>query len=79
MLKIKDLIEKNRSKTVFLEHEVKGLLKEMGFSVPKGIFVDKDMVDHIPAIINIQYPLVAKVSSSKIVSKDPEKTRNEIN
>jgi acyl-CoA synthetase (NDP forming) len=69
MLKIKNFIEKNRGKTSFLEHEVKRLLKEMGFSVPKGIFVDKDMVDRIPAIIDILYPLVAKVSSSKIVSK----------
>lgn len=67
MQKIKDFISKG--KTVFLEHEVKGLLREIGFSVPKGIFVDKDMADHIPAMINIPYPLVAKVSSSKIVSK----------
>jgi acyl-CoA synthetase (NDP forming) len=69
MLNIKNFIEKNRGKTSFLEHEVKRLLKEIGFSVPKGIFVDKDMVDRIPAIIDILYPLVAKVSSSKIVSK----------
>ncbi|MEW6162176.1 MAG: acetate--CoA ligase family protein [Nitrospirota bacterium] len=69
MQKLKDFIEKNKGKKVFLEHEVKGLLKEIGFSVPKGIFVDKDTVDHIPAIINIPYPLVAKVSSTKIVSK----------
>lgn len=69
MLNLKEFIEKNPGKTTFLEHEVKGLLKEMGFSVPKGIFVDKDMAGHIPAIINIPYPLVAKVSSSKIVSK----------
>lgn len=69
MLNLKEFIEKNPGKTTFLEHEVKGLLKEMGFSVPKGIFVDKDMARHIPAIINIPYPLVAKVSSSKIVSK----------
>jgi len=69
MLAIKNFIKKNRGKTFFLEHEVKGLLKEIGFSVPEGIFVDKDMVGHMPAVINIPYPLVAKVSSSKIVSK----------
>jgi acyl-CoA synthetase (NDP forming) len=69
MLNIKDFIEENKGKTVFLEHEVKGLLKEMGFSVPKGIFVNKERADQIPAIIDISYPLVAKVFSSKIVSK----------
>ena len=69
MLKIKDFVEKNRGKTVFLEHEVKALLKEMGFSVPKGIFVNKEMFNRISEIVDISYPLVAKVSSSKIVSK----------
>jgi acyl-CoA synthetase (NDP forming) len=69
MLNIKDLIKKNKGKTVIPEHEVKGLLKEMGFPVPKGIFVSKGMTDHIPAIVDLSYPLVAKVSSSKIVSK----------
>lgn len=62
-------MKKNKGKTFFLEHEVKGFLKELGFSIPKGIFVNKEMVDHIPEILNIPYPLVAKVSSSKIVSK----------
>lgn len=69
MMKIKELIKKNIVKTVLLEHEVKALLKEMGFPVPKGIFVDKEMVEQIPAIVDISYPVVAKVSSSKIVSK----------
>lgn len=69
MLKIKLLIEKHKGKTAFLEHEVKGLLKEMGLSVPKGIFVNKEMPDYIPAIVDISYPLVAKVSSAKIISK----------
>jgi len=69
MMKIKELIKKNIGKTALLEHEVKALLKEMGFPVPKGIFVDKVMVEQIPAIVDISYPVVAKVSSSKIVSK----------
>jgi acyl-CoA synthetase (NDP forming) len=68
-MKIKDLIEKHKGKTAPLEHEVKRLLKESGFSVPKGIFVDREMVERVPEIIDISYPLVAKVSSSKIVSK----------
>ncbi len=69
MMKIKELIKKNIGKTALLEHEVKALLKEMGFPVPKGIFVDKELVEQIPAIVDISYPVVAKVSSSKIVSK----------
>ncbi len=69
MMKIKELIKKNIGKTALLEHEVKALLKEMGFPVPKGIFVDKEMVEQIPAIVDILYPVVAKVSLSKIVSK----------
>lgn len=69
MLKLKEFIEKYKGKTVFSEHEVKGLLKEMGVPVPKGIFVSKEMADHIPAVVDIPYPLVAKISSSKIVSK----------
>jgi acyl-CoA synthetase (NDP forming) len=68
-MKIKDLIEKHKGKTAPLEHEVKWFLKENGFSVPKGIFVDRGMVERASEIIDISYPLVAKVSSSKIVSK----------
>jgi len=68
-VKIKELIKKNIGKTALLEHEVKALLKEMGFPVPKGIFVDKEMVEQIPMIVDISYPVVAKVSSSRIVSK----------
>jgi acyl-CoA synthetase (NDP forming) len=69
MFKIKDLIGKIKGKTVFLEHEVKGLLKEIGFPVPKGLFMNKEMFDRISEIVDISYPLVAKVCSSKIVSK----------
>jgi acyl-CoA synthetase (NDP forming) len=69
MLKIEDFLKNHKGKTVIPEHEVKTLLKDMGFPVPKGIFVSKEMAGHIPAIVDISYPLVAKVSSSKIVSK----------
>lgn len=69
MQKLKDFLKRSRRKTTFLEHEVKGFLKESGFPVPKGIFMDKTMVERVPGIIDISYPLVAKVSSSKIVSK----------
>jgi len=43
------------------------------FFLPKGIFVDKKKVEQIPAIIDISYQLVAKVSSPKIVSKSDVK------
>jgi acyl-CoA synthetase (NDP forming) len=69
MNKLKEFLEKSKGKKTFLEHEAKGLLKESGFPVPKGIFVDRDMVDRIPEITDISYPIVAKVSSSKIISK----------
>jgi acetyl-CoA synthetase (ADP-forming) len=69
MNKLKEFLEKSKGKKTFLEHEAKGLLKESGFPVPKGIFVDKDMVDHLPEITDISFPFVAKVSSSKITSK----------
>lgn len=69
MNKLKEFIEKTKGRKTLLEHEVKELLKESGFTVPKGIFVDIVKVDQIPEIMNISYPVVAKVSSSKIVSK----------
>jgi acetyl-CoA synthetase (ADP-forming) len=68
------LIEKNRDRTAFLEHEVKGLLKEMGMPVPNGVFIGKEEIaagPH-PAVSSLQtlsYPLIAKVSSAKITSK----------
>jgi acyl-CoA synthetase (NDP forming) len=60
-------VEKNRGRKVFLEHEVKGLLREIGLPVPNGIFVGRDGV--LPDSLQLGYPLVAKVSSQKIVSK----------
>lgn len=72
---LKEFIEKNRGKKAFLEHEVKGLFKNMGFSVPDGIFIPKDT--HISAfslqLSALSYPLVAKVSSSMIISKSDVK------
>ncbi|HWP48007.1 MAG TPA: acetate--CoA ligase family protein [Candidatus Limnocylindrales bacterium] len=54
---------------VFLEHEVKRLLKEAGISVPKGLFVSKEKAEQLSTIVDLSYPLVAKVSSTKISSK----------
>lgn len=64
---IADFIQKNPGRKVFLEHEVKGLLGEMGLPSPKGIFIGKEWP--WPVTVQLRYPLVAKVSSQKIVSK----------
>ena len=61
-----DFVEKNRGKITFLEHEVKGLLKNLGLPVPTGIFVKKEDVSPVH---RLPYPLVAKISSGKITSK----------
>jgi len=64
---IRALREKNKGRTVFLEHEVKGVLREMGLPVPKGKFLR--LGEEVPAQLDLTFPLVAKVSSSKIISK----------
>lgn len=64
---IKNLLGKYRDKTTLLEHEVKGFLKESGLPVPTGMFISK--TEGIPPLIDLTYPLVVKVSSSKITSK----------
>lgn len=64
---IRDFREKTRGRAVLLEHEVKEVLREMGLSVPRGRFFRVD--EGIPDLIDLTYPLVAKVSSSKIISK----------
>lgn len=71
---LEDLIEKNRGRTVFLEHEVKGLLKGMGVPVPEGVFLGRDEIAAGPhaalsSLKTLSYPLIAKVSSSEITSK----------
>lgn len=66
---LRTFVETNKGKTAFLEHEVKNLLKEIGLPVPNGMFISKDMADRLPPALDIAYPAVAKVSSSKIVSK----------
>jgi len=63
---LKDLLEKYRDKTTSLEHEVKGFLREIGLQTPEGIFIKEG--DRIP-LLKLAYPLVAKVSSSRIISK----------
>lgn len=68
---IRNFIEKNRGGNA-LEPKVKELLKGLGLSVPKGIFVpDKALIsDFNSQLSTLSFPLVAKVSSSKIISKN---------
>lgn len=68
---VRDFIEKNKGRRGFLEHEVKGLLQEVGIPVPKGISFSKDKA--VPLELGFYYPVVAKVFSSKIVSKSDVK------
>ncbi len=65
-----DFLEKNIHRHTFLEHEIKGLFKKMGFSVPRSIFIPKE--GEFPPI-DLKYPLVAKVSSTLITSKSDVK------
>ncbi|MBI4824127.1 MAG: acetate--CoA ligase family protein [Nitrospirae bacterium] len=64
-LKVREFLERHEG-SVLLEHELKGLLKDIGLPVPKGIFIGKN--GHIPKL-SLSYPLVAKVTSSSIISK----------
>ena len=72
---LKEFIEKNTGRKAFLEHEVKWLLKSMGFSVPNGIFLPKGttLSAFSLQLSALSYPLVAKVSSSRITSKSDVK------
>lgn len=64
---LSNFMNKNRGRTTFLEHEVKGVFNEMGFAVPKGRFFATGEVILPPT--DLTFPLVAKVSSLKISSK----------
>jgi len=72
---IRDFFEKNKGKKTFLEHEVKGLLKNIGLSVPRGVFIPKEtQLSALGSQLSaLSYPLAAKVSSSKITSKTDAK------
>jgi len=64
---LSSLVGRNRGRTHFLEHEAKGLFRDMGFNVPKGRFIARG--EAILPLMDIKFPLVAKVSSSKVTSK----------
>ena len=62
--RLRDLAQQ---RTTILEHEAKDILREAGFSVPRGQFIRKG--ETLPQTLGLKYPLVAKVSSEKITSK----------
>ncbi len=78
MKELRGLVERYGGRGVLLEHEVKGILRELGLQVPKGVFVGKEqglaapITQGLVAPITqglVAPPLVAKVSSTKIISK----------
>lgn len=72
---IRAFFEKNKGKRTFLEHEVKGLLKNIGLPVPRGVFIPKETpLSALGSQLSaLSYPMAAKVSSSKITSKTDAK------
>jgi len=65
--KIEEFLQSQSDRKVFYEHEVKGILRELGMAVPKGIFIRSGK--SIPADSGLSFPLVAKVVSSRITAK----------
>lgn len=67
--RLKNFLATKEGHKGFLEHEVKGFLRELGIPVPRGVFIAKG--ERIPSRLelDIPYPLVAKVASARIVSK----------
>jgi succinyl-CoA synthetase beta subunit len=66
---LKEFLGKNKGEKVLVEYKVKALLKELGLPIPKGIVMPRDQAAGMPDLSALTYPLVAKISSSKIVSK----------
>ena len=64
---VKRLLERYTGRHALLEHEVKGILREMGLSVPLGVFIGRGEPLVPPS--GLSYPLVAKVSAAGISSK----------
>jgi len=66
---IEKFINNKKGMRSFSEYELKGLLKSLGFSIPKGIFISKKDINQIPFPLPLDYPLAAKISSPEISSK----------
>ncbi|MCC6346672.1 MAG: acetate--CoA ligase family protein, partial [Nitrospirales bacterium] len=63
----KRLLEQYAGRHALLEHEVKGILREMGLPVPRGTFIGRG--EPVVPPPDISYPLAAKVSAIDISSK----------
>jgi succinyl-CoA synthetase beta subunit len=66
---LKGFLEKNKGEEVLVEYKVKALLKELGLPVPKGLLVPRGQAARMLDLSDLTYPIVAKVSSTKIASK----------
>lgn len=51
----------------FMEHEVKGLLEELGLATPRRLLVP--LGEALPGKLDLPFPLVAKVASTRIAGK----------
>jgi succinyl-CoA synthetase beta subunit len=64
---IEDLVKRQGGRKVLLEHEVKGLLRDVGLPVPNGRFVRRG--ESLMPLHGLSFPLAAKVSLFRITSK----------
>lgn len=62
-----EFLRERTGRTAFNEHEAKTLLRAMGLEVPRGALVGMD--GSIPPDPGLSFPLIAKVSSSRISGK----------
>ncbi|MFN3479761.1 MAG: acetate--CoA ligase family protein [Thermodesulfovibrionales bacterium] len=64
-------IENKEGRDSLLEHEIKAVLREKGFSIPDGFYADRgsSLSEIIEKASLLTYPLVAKVSSVRRASK----------
>ncbi|ABK99205.1 acetate--CoA ligase family protein [Pelobacter propionicus] len=65
--RIDEFLRARSDRDPFREHEVKELLRGLGLSVPKGMFISRGT--KILSVAGLSFPLVAKVVSSRIASK----------
>ena len=64
---LKRFLSLRSGQETFLEHEVKGLLRELGLPVPHGRFVPTGAP--LPEKLDFPWPVVAKVASGRIAAK----------
>ncbi len=65
--KIKEFLRSRADRDVFLEYEIKNLLRALEMAIPRGMFVPCGR--GIESAAGLSFPLVAKVMSARIVSK----------